>query len=49
MTLHVLDRTVVEEEGEGDAVVCVHGLGATKASFFDAATPSYRRSAINAP
>ena len=27
MTLHVFDRTVVEDEGEGDVVVCVHGLG----------------------
>lgn len=27
MTLHIIDRVVVEEEGEGDAVVCLHGLG----------------------
>lgn len=27
MTLHVFDRIVVEDEGEGPAVVCVHGLG----------------------
>lgn len=27
MTLHLVDRVAVEEEGEGDAVVCVHGLG----------------------
>ena len=27
MTLHVIDRIAVEDEGEGDAVVCVHGLG----------------------
>jgi pimeloyl-ACP methyl ester carboxylesterase len=33
MTLHVFDRTVVEEEGEGDAVVCVHGLGGSTNSF----------------
>ncbi|MGZ5235167.1 MAG: alpha/beta fold hydrolase [Caldimonas sp.] len=33
MTLHVFDRTVVEEEGEGDAVVCVHGLGGSSNSF----------------
>jgi 3-oxoadipate enol-lactonase len=33
MTLHVLDRTVVEEEGEGDAVVCVHGLGGSSNTF----------------
>ena len=33
MTLHVFDRTVVEEEGEGDAVVCVHGLGGSTNTF----------------
>jgi len=33
MTLHVLDRTVVEDEGEGDAVVCVHGLGGSSNTF----------------
>ena len=33
MTLHVIDRTVVEEEGEGDAVVCVHGLGGSTNTF----------------
>jgi 3-oxoadipate enol-lactonase len=33
MTLHVFDRTVVEEEGEGEAVVCVHGLGGSSNSF----------------
>lgn len=27
MTTHVFERVVVEDEGEGDAVVCVHGLG----------------------
>jgi 3-oxoadipate enol-lactonase len=27
MTLHLIDRMAVEDEGEGDAVVCVHGLG----------------------
>ncbi len=27
MTLHVIDRVVVEDEGEGPAIVCVHGLG----------------------
>jgi len=25
--LHLIDRVAVEDEGEGDAVVCVHGLG----------------------
>ena len=27
MPLHLIDRIAVEDEGEGDAVVCVHGLG----------------------
>jgi len=27
MTLHLFERTVVEDEGEGPPVVCVHGLG----------------------
>ncbi len=27
MALHMIDRVAVEEEGEGPAVVCVHGLG----------------------
>ena len=27
MTLHLIDRIAVEDEGQGDAVVCVHGLG----------------------
>lgn len=33
MTLHLVDRVAVEEEGEGDAVVCVHGLGGSSNSF----------------
>ena len=33
MRLHSFDRTVVEEEGEGDAVVCVHGLGGSSNTF----------------
>jgi pimeloyl-ACP methyl ester carboxylesterase len=27
MTLHMIERIAVEDEGEGDVVVCVHGLG----------------------
>ena len=27
MTLHLIDRIAVEEEGDGPAIVCVHGLG----------------------
>jgi 3-oxoadipate enol-lactonase len=33
MTLHLFERIVVEEEGEGDAVVCVHGLGGSSNTF----------------
>jgi len=33
MALHTFDRVVVEEEGEGDAVVCVHGLGGSGNTF----------------
>jgi len=29
MALHVIDRMVVEDDGEGDTVVCLHGLGGT--------------------
>lgn len=33
MGFHVFDRVAVEEEGEGDAVVCVHGLGGSSNTF----------------
>lgn len=33
MALHSLDRMAVEDEGEGDAVVCVHGLGGSSNTF----------------
>ena len=33
MSLHIFDRVVVEEEGEGDAIVCVHGLGGSTNTF----------------
>ena len=42
MALHVFDRTVVEEEGEGDAVVCVHGLGGST-NTFTSLTPALAR------
>lgn len=29
MPLHTIERVAVEEEGEGEAVVCLHGLGGT--------------------
>jgi pimeloyl-ACP methyl ester carboxylesterase len=33
MTLHVIDRVAVDDEGEGDAVVCIHGLGGSSNTF----------------
>jgi 3-oxoadipate enol-lactonase len=33
VALHTFDRMVVEDEGEGDAVVCVHGLGGSSNTF----------------
>ena len=33
MSFHSIDRMAVEEEGEGDAVVCVHGLGGSSNTF----------------
>jgi 3-oxoadipate enol-lactonase len=33
MALYSFDRMVVEDEGEGDAVVCVHGLGGSSNTF----------------
>mgnify|MGYP003584123911 FL=1 len=33
MTLHLIDRLAVEEEGDGPAVVCVHGLGGSSNSW----------------
>jgi 3-oxoadipate enol-lactonase len=33
MPLHSFDRMWVEDEGEGDAVVCVHGLGGSSNTF----------------
>lgn len=33
MTLHLLGRVVAEDEGEGDPVVCVHGLGGSANSW----------------
>jgi pimeloyl-ACP methyl ester carboxylesterase len=33
MTLHTIDRIAVEDEGDGDAVVCVHGLGGSSNTF----------------
>jgi 3-oxoadipate enol-lactonase len=33
MALHLFDRVAVEDEGEGDAVFCVHGLGGSANTF----------------
>ena len=33
MPLHQFDRVAVEDEGDGDAVVCVHGLGGSSNTF----------------
>lgn len=33
MALHLIERVAVEDEGEGDAVFCVHGLGGSSNSF----------------
>ena len=33
MGFHLLDRVAVEDEGQGDAVVCVHGLGGSSNTF----------------
>ena len=33
MALHLIDRMAVEDSGEGDAVVCVHGLGGSSNTF----------------
>ncbi len=33
MSLHLIDRVAVEDEGEGPVVVCVHGLGGSSNTF----------------
>lgn len=33
MSLHLIERVLGEDEGEGDAVVCVHGLGGSSNTF----------------
>jgi 3-oxoadipate enol-lactonase len=33
MTLHVIDRVAVEDEGEGPVIVCIHGLGGSSNTF----------------
>ncbi|WP_280151321.1 alpha/beta hydrolase [Piscinibacter sp. XHJ-5] len=33
MALQLIDKLAVEDEGDGDAVICVHGLGGTSNTF----------------
>ena len=33
MPLHLIDRIAVEDEGDGDAVLCLHGLGGSSNTF----------------
>lgn len=33
MTLHLIDRIAVDDEGEGPVVVCIHGLGGSSNTF----------------
>jgi 3-oxoadipate enol-lactonase len=33
MALHLFDRVAVEDEGEGDVVFCIHGLGGSSNTF----------------
>jgi len=33
MAFHLIDKMAAEEEGDGDAVVCVHGLGGSSNTF----------------
>jgi 3-oxoadipate enol-lactonase len=33
MSLHIIDRHAIEDEGEGNAVFCVHGLGGSSNTF----------------
>ena len=42
MTFHLIDRIAIEDEGDGDAVVCLHGLGGssnTWSTLMPALTP----------
>jgi pimeloyl-ACP methyl ester carboxylesterase len=42
MTLHLMERVAAEDEGEGDPVVCVHGLGGS-ANTWTAMMPALSR------
>ena len=46
--LHVIERMVAEDEGEGDAVVCIHGLGGS-ANTFGPLLPALQRHRVLRP
>jgi pimeloyl-ACP methyl ester carboxylesterase len=48
MALHFIDRIAVEEDGQGDAVVCVHGLGGS-ANVFQPLMPALARHRVIRP
>jgi len=48
MTLHLIERMVAEDEGEGDAVVCIHGLGGS-ANTFGTLLPALQRHRVLRP
>lgn len=51
MTFHLIDKIAVEDEGSGDAVVCVHGLGGSTNTWTPlmGALASYRVVRIDVP
>ncbi|RCW64468.1 alpha/beta fold hydrolase [Pseudorhodoferax soli] len=48
MSLHLIERMVAEDEGEGDAVVCIHGLGGS-ANTFGPLMPALQRHRVLRP
>lgn len=48
MSLHLIERMVAEDEGEGDAVVCIHGLGGS-ANTFGPLLPALARQRVLRP
>ncbi|KQP49399.1 alpha/beta fold hydrolase [Pseudorhodoferax sp. Leaf274] len=48
MPLHLIERMVAEDEGEGDAVVCIHGLGGS-ANTFGPLLPALQRCRVLRP
>lgn len=51
MTFHLVDKMAVEDDGEGDAVVCVHGLGGSSNTWTPvmSALARYRTVRIDLP